>query len=124
MISVTESCRPNTKSNIVDVKTEYSILSSIMCIQVWCAPAFHNHFWQKKLFLFFKNNFTRINHCKFIHHKSHLKAFLSSLPCIVCREYFSSIFNVKKVHTILDKIQYLQKTGKTQLTSFFDTVSI
>ncbi len=38
----------------------------------------------------------KINHCKFIHHKSHLKPFLSYLPCIVCKEYFSIIFNVKK----------------------------
>jgi hypothetical protein len=50
----------------------------------------------KKLFLFFKNNFTRINHWKFIHHQSHLKPFLSYLACIVHREYFSIIFNVKK----------------------------
>ncbi len=53
-------------------------------------------FLAKKLFLFFKNNFTRINHCKFIHHNRHLKPFLSYLPCIVCKEYFSIIFNVKK----------------------------
>jgi hypothetical protein len=44
----------------------------------------------------FMNNFTRINHCKFIHHKSHLKPFLSYLPCKVHREYFSIIINVKK----------------------------
>jgi hypothetical protein len=50
----------------------------------------------KKLILFFKNNFTRINHCKFIHHRSHLKPLLSYLPCIVCKEYFSIIFYVKK----------------------------
>ncbi len=30
---------------------------------------------KKNYFLFFKNNFTKINHCKFIHHKSHLKPF-------------------------------------------------
>jgi hypothetical protein len=46
--------------------------------------------------IFFKNNFTRINHCKFTHHKSHLKPFVSYLPCIVCREYFSIILNAKK----------------------------
>jgi hypothetical protein len=61
----------------------------------------------KKLFLFFKKNFTRINHCKFIHHKSHLKPFLSYLPCIVRREYFSIIFNVKKCAL------YLIKYGKS-----------
>ncbi len=27
------------------------------------APEFHNNVWKNKLFLFFKNNFTRINHC-------------------------------------------------------------
>jgi len=48
----------------------------------------------KKIFLFFKNNFKRNNHCKFIHHKSYLKPFLSYLPCTVRREYFSIIFNV------------------------------
>jgi hypothetical protein len=53
-------------------------------------------FAKKKLFLFFKNNFTRINHCKFIHHKSRLKPFFSYLTCIVHREYFSFVFNVKK----------------------------
>jgi len=47
----------------------------------------------KKVVLFFKNNFTRSNYCKFIHHKGHLKPFLSYLLCIVCRKYFSIIFN-------------------------------
>ena len=42
------------------------------------------------------HNFTRINHCKFIHRRSHLKPFLSYLPCIVHREYFSIISHVKK----------------------------
>ncbi len=51
----------------------------------------------KIFILFSKNNFTRINHYKFIHHESHLKPFLSYLPCIVHREYFSIIFNVKSV---------------------------
>ncbi len=55
-------------------------------------------FLAKKLFLFLKNNFKRNNHCKFIHHKSHLKPILSYLPCIVCREYFSIIFDVKSAH--------------------------
>ncbi len=58
------------------------------------------HTWISQRFLAkkicFKNNCTRINHYKFIHHKSYLKPFLSYLPCIVCREYFSIIFNVKK----------------------------
>jgi hypothetical protein len=73
-----------------------------MRIQVKCAPEFYNNFWQKKLFLFFKNNFTRIKCCKFIHPKSHLKPFLSYFPCIVRREYFSIILNVKKcaLHSI------------------------
>jgi hypothetical protein len=47
--------------------------------------------WISQLFLFFKNNYTRINHCTFIHHKSHLKPFLSYLPCIARKEYFSII---------------------------------
>ncbi len=60
-------------------------------------------FFGKNLFLFFKNNFTRINHCTFIHHKSHLKPFLSYLSSIVRREYFSIIFNVKKCTLYLIK---------------------
>ncbi len=56
-----------------------------------------------KVFLFFKNTFTRINHCKFIHHKSHIKPFLSYLPCIVRREYFSIIFYLKKCALYLIK---------------------
>ncbi len=91
--------RNNNGVNIsYNSKKHYHILSSIMRIQVQCAPEFYNDFWQKQLFLFFKNNSTRINHCKFIHHKSHLKPFLSYFPCIVCREYFSIIFNVKSAH--------------------------
>ncbi len=57
----------------------------------------------KKLFLFFKNYFTRINHCKFIHHKSYLKPFLSYLPCIVHKKYFRIIFNLLKCALYLIK---------------------
>ncbi len=64
-------------------------------------------FLAKKLFLFFKSNFTRINHCNFIHCKSHLKLFLGYLPCIVCREYFSIIFNVRKCALYLIKYSEL-----------------
>ena len=60
-------------------------------------------FLQKLLVLCFKNNFTRINHCKFIHHTSHLKPFLSNLPCVVRRTYFSIIFYVKKCALYLIK---------------------
>ncbi len=76
---------------------EYTAHTSIVCtwISQW--------FLVKKLILFFTNNFTRINHCKFIHHKSHLKPFLSYLPCILHREYFSIIFNVKKCTLYLIK---------------------
>ncbi len=87
----------------ISLQSKYHILSSIMHIQVLCAPEFQNDFWQKKLFLFFKNDFKRINHCKFIHHKGYLKPFLSYLPCIVHREYFSIIFNVKKCALCLIK---------------------
>ena len=69
--------------------------------RVQCTYEYSKHLnftmiFSKKLFLFVKNNFTGINHCKFIHHKSHLKTFLSHLPCTVRREYFSIIFSVKK----------------------------
>ena len=82
----------------------YRILSSIMCIQVKWAPEFHIFLGKIFLFLFFKNNFPKINHCKFIYHKSHLKPFLSFLPCIMCWEYLSIIFNVKKC--VLYSIKY------------------
>ncbi len=70
-------------------------------------------FLAKKLFLFYKNNFTRINHCKIIHHKSHLKHVLSYLPCIVRREYLSIIFNIKKCTL------YLIKHGKHKIIIIF-----
>ncbi len=76
---------------------EYNVHMSI--VHTWISQWFG-----KKLYLFFKNNFTRINHCKFIHHKSHLKPFLSYLPCIVRRKYFSIIFNVK--NSALYSIKY------------------
>ncbi len=62
-------------------------------------------FLAKNLFLFFKNNFTRINHCKLIHHKSHLQPFLSYLPCSA-QGIFQHHFQCKKVLIILDKIWY------------------
>ncbi len=61
-------------------------------VRIWISQ----WFLAKQLFLFFKNNFTRINHWKFIYHISHLKPFLNYLPSIVCRENFNIIFNVKK----------------------------
>ncbi len=51
----------------------------------------------------------------FIQHKSHLKLpFLSYLPRLVSKEYFSIIFNVKKVRTILNKIRYFQDFSKIE----------
>jgi hypothetical protein len=69
---------------------EYNAHTSI--VHTWISQ----WFLAKKLFLFFKNSFTRFNYCKFIHHKGHLKPFLSYLPCIVHRKYYSIIFNVLK----------------------------
>jgi hypothetical protein len=51
------------------------------------------------LWNFFKTNC----YCKFNHHRSYLKPFLSYLPCIVHREYLSIIFNVKKCALYLIK---------------------
>jgi hypothetical protein len=85
------------KQGILSYFIEYNVHTSIL--RIWISQ----WFLAKILFLFFKNNFTRINHCKFIHHKSHLKPFLSYYPCIVCREYFSIIFNVKKCALCLIK---------------------
>ncbi len=69
---------------------EYNVNTSIL--STWISQ----WFLAKKIIFIFKNNITRINHCKFIHHKRHLKPFLSYLLCIMCREYFSMIFNVRK----------------------------
>ena len=74
----------------------YHILSSICAYKYSAHLNFTMIFCKKKYIFVFENNFTRNNHCKFIHHKSHFKPFLSYLPCIVHREYFSIIFNVKK----------------------------
>ncbi len=71
---------------------EYNVHTSI--VHTWISQ----YFWSKKWIIFFKNNFTRINDCKFIHHTSHRKPFLSYLPCIVRREYFGIIFHVKSAH--------------------------
>jgi hypothetical protein len=49
----------------------------------------------KKNYYYFSRIISQ-DHCKFIHHKSHLKPFLSYLPCMVRREYFSITFNAKK----------------------------
>jgi len=68
---------------------EYNVHTSIV-------RTLNSLFFGKKKNYFFENNFTRINHCKFIHHRSHLKPFLSYLPCLVGREYFSIIFHEKK----------------------------
>ncbi len=78
--------------SIVDIPyfSEYNAHTST--VRTWISQ----WFLEKIFFLFFKKIFTRINHCKFIHHKSNLKPLLSYLPCIVRREYFSIIFNVKK----------------------------
>ncbi len=85
---------------------EYNVHTSI--VRTWISQ----WFFTKKLFLFFNNNFKRINHCKFIHRKDYLKPFLSYLPCIVRREYFSIIFNVKKcaLYSIKYGIFWIVKT--------------
>jgi hypothetical protein len=85
---------------------KYNVHTSI--VRTWIPQWFLAKF----LFLFFKNNFTRINHCMFIHHKSHLKPFLNYLPCKVHREYFSIIFNVKKCTL------YSEKYGNISLCFF------
>jgi hypothetical protein len=44
-----------------------------------------------------------------MHHKSYLKPFLSYLPCIVLREYFSIIFKAKKCAQYSIKYSKLRK---------------
>ncbi len=89
--------------------TNTAVLETTVFYWVNCAYKYSAHlnftviFGQKEIFLFFKNNLTRINYCKFVQHKSHLKSSLSYLPCIVCREYFSIIFNIKKCALYLIK---------------------
>ncbi len=68
---------------------EYNAHTSI--VHIWIS-----HWFLTKNYSIFQENFKRNNRFKFIHHKSKLKPFLSNLPCIVRREYFSTIINVKK----------------------------
>ncbi len=77
-------------SDITDIPyfIEYNVHTSIVRTGIW------QWFLAKKI--------SRINSKELIIAslilKSHIKPFLSYLPCIVCREYFSIIFNVKSVH--------------------------
>jgi hypothetical protein len=82
--------RTMTSSEYLPCFIVYNAHTSI--VRTWIST----WFLAKKLILFFKNNFRRIHHCKFILERSHLMTFFSFLPCIVRREYFSVIFNVKK----------------------------
>jgi hypothetical protein len=85
---------------------QYTVFYRVLCAYKYSAHLNFTMIFGKH---FFKNNVTRINHCMFIHHKSHLKPFLSYLPCIVHREYFSIIFNVKKCTLYSIKYGNLQK---------------
>ncbi len=77
---------------------KYNVHTRIVC--TWNSQ----WFLAKKIFLFSRIiSQDLMNPGKFIHHKSHLKAFLRYLPCIVRREYFSIIFNVKKCALYLIK---------------------
>ncbi len=90
---------------------EYNVHTSI--VSTWISQ----WFLAKKLSLFFKNNFTRINHCKFIHHKKHLKP-ISQLPSIYSVPgKFQHHFQCKKVHTILEKICYSVECHFTECLS-------
>ncbi len=99
-------------SNEIPYFIVYNVHESI--VRSWIS----RWFLAKKLFLFFKNNFKRNNHCMFINHKSYLKPFLSCLPYIVRREYFFIIFNVKKC--ALYSIKY--GTSIQQNLSIYKTV--
>ncbi len=68
-----------------------------MSIQVKCTPEFHNDVWQKNYF-YSSRIISKELIIASVFIKSHLKPFLAYLPCIVRREYFSIIFNVKSVH--------------------------
>ncbi len=88
------------------------------------------HTWISRWFLikklFFKNDFTINNHCKFIHHKSHHKPFLNYFPCVLCREYFSIIFNVQKCtlywikyHTLASLCKQIGSSSQGSMVSGF-----
>ncbi len=80
------------QSNINEAFRRITVLYRVYCAYEYSAHLNLQWFLAKKKYFYL----SRIHHCKFIHHKSHLIPFLSYLPCIVCREYFSIIFNVKK----------------------------
>ena len=73
----------------------------------------------KNIFLFFKNNFIKINHCKFIHHKSHHTSQLPSMNSV--RGIFLHHFQCKKVQTILNNIRYYlnEKINSNEPSSSF-----
>ncbi len=82
---------------------KYNAHASI--VRTWISQ----QFLAKKIFLFFKYNYTRINRCKFIHHKCHLKPFLTQLPSSMysVQGIFQHHFQCRNIRNILDKIQYL-----------------
>ncbi len=90
------SSKLNLKAQNIHIKTQilyfikYNGHTSI--VRTWISQ----WFLAKKLFYFSRIISQELNHCKSIHHKNHLKPFLSYLPCIASREYFSIIFNIKK----------------------------
>ncbi len=70
------------------LKQNLKPVSSTVFYRVQCAYEYSAHLnftmiFGKKNFYFFKNNFTRINHCKFIHHKRHLKTLSQILYMII-----------------------------------------
>ncbi len=94
---IAQSGHPSEHVKVITFcKIHYSILSSIMCIQLKWALEFYNDFWKKNLFYFSRIILHELIICIFIDHKNHLKPLLCYLPCIVSREYVSIIFKVKK----------------------------
>jgi hypothetical protein len=104
-----------SSTDLFKQSTKYHILSSIMCIWVWCAPEFHKKFWHKKYFYFSRIFSQELIVASLFILKSHLQPFLSYLPCIVHREYFSIIFNVKKWALYFIKCIIYSQSGKMPL---------
>jgi hypothetical protein len=83
----TKSCQflPPSDRNCQLINSNWSVLLYFIEYSVHMSKV---RTWISQRFLakkyIFKNNITRINPCKFIHHKSHqIVPFLSYLPCIV-----------------------------------------
>ncbi len=99
--------------------TSLTIFYRVLCVYTYSAHLNFTVIFGKKIFLFLKNNFTRINDCQFFHHKSHLKPFLRYHPCRNAQGIFQHHFQCIKVRTILDKYSYYKTIGWPPMKTIF-----